>query len=115
MAFIDEFEDLLSATLVVKPIASRDAFGLPAISSPSVPVGCRITPTGGSMIKDSNGNEVLARYSVICGTKISLDVEGFRYDLPDTYPEPNVDLEALRVNIVSDEDGSVAYQKVIFE
>lgn len=76
-------------------------------------IPCQIEGTSDLFRDNRSGREVVASHTAICGEFNSLTVDGFRFTLPDDFPEPRVDLRALKVDPVSDESGPL-YEIVIF-
>ena len=59
------------------------------------------------MVRDNQGREVVASHTAYCGEFNGLTVDAFRFTLPAEFPEPRVDLVAIRVDPNSDEDGTL--------
>ncbi len=76
-------------------------------------IPCQIEGESRLVRDNQSGREVVASHTAYTGEFNGLTVDGYRYTLPSEFPDPRVDLTALRVDPVSDEDGPL-YEVVSF-
>lgn len=113
MAFIDEFADLMSSTLIAQP-GVQNGFGDWSASGESISIPCRIEYEQ-RLVRTPEGNEVVSSYQAIC-PYTGLDVNTHRFTLPSRY-SPRVDLRAINIVVeIDDDDGGVpCYEEVQFK
>ena len=111
-SFLTELLELMPHEILAQPGILTGTGGF-VESGAVLVIPCQIE--GESTLERDNqtGREVVASHTAITGEFNGLTVDGFRYTLPAEFPEPRVDLTALRVDPVSDEDGPL-YEIVHF-
>ena len=70
-------------------------------------IPCNIEGESKLVRDNQSGREVVASHTAYCGEFNGLTTDGYRYSIPSDFPEPRTDLVAIRVDPVSDEDGTL--------
>ena len=110
--FMAELLELMPHELLAQPGFLTGTGGF-VESGEVLVIPCQIEGESKMVRDNQTGREVVATHIVYTGEFNSLTVDGFRYTLPSEFPEPRIDLRALRVDPVSDEDGPL-YEVVSF-
>ncbi len=109
--FLTELLDLMPHTLTAQP-GTTDAKDNFTPSGSALAIPCNIEGES-KLVPDQLGRQVTSRFLVYTGQFNSLTIEGFRYSLPVEFPAPRIELKAILVDPVSDEDGTL-YEIVRF-
>lgn len=105
----DDLADCFPDILVAQP-GSENAFGEFIASGAILSLTCYISGKI-RLIRSLTGQEVVSSVKVIVNSINTLTTTGYRYTLPTRF-DPRVDIEALSVKHVSDEDGP--HHEVVF-
>ena len=103
MNFASEFYDLMPHLITVTPVTT-DARGDVVSSGSPIAIPCVIEGYVRTLQRPG-GKEVVTRVQVITDRVSGLTTTSHRYALPPAFPPPSENLEAVSVEIVSDEDG----------
>lgn len=101
--FIDDFDDLLTDSLIAIP-GVNDGYGAWVPSGTALTIPCRIEATTRLVTDPSSGREVVTRFSAFTNGYYGLNPETYRYTLPVRYM-PSSQIRAYDVIINTDEDG----------
>jgi len=110
MAFLDDLLPLFDATIVAQP-GFVDGAGTWFASGGSAEYRCRYEG-GPHLVRDMSGQEVVS--SVLCivgGVLVSHDPSIMRFDITSPFQPHRLEVQALRIEPVSDETG-VIYDEV---
>lgn len=110
--FLEDLQELAPHELLAQPGYLTGTGGF-VPSGAVLQIPCNIEGES-TMVRDNRtGREVVASHTAYCLEFNSLTVDGFRFTLPAEFPEPRVDLKAIRVDPASDEEGTL-YEIVSF-
>jgi hypothetical protein len=109
--FLEELAELAPHILVAQPGYLTGAGDFVA-SGEVLQITCQIEGES-QLVRDNQAREVVSSFNAICLEFNALTVDGFRYAIPSSFPEPTINLVAVRVDPASDEDGAL-YETVFF-
>jgi hypothetical protein len=101
-SIVNDLLELMPDTLTATP-GHLDGYGKFVASGAVLALPCYISGKT-RLVRDLTGQEVVSSMKVTVGGVNDLTVEGHRYTLPTRF-NPRVDLRAILVKKVSDEDG----------
>lgn len=103
-AITSDLLELMPHLLSAQP-GTLDAFGTFVPSGAALSLQCLIQGKG-VLDRDAAGAEVLSTMQIHLGSSNNLTTEGHRYTLPASFPDPRLDLVAISVKRLSDENGA---------
>ncbi len=103
--FLEDLRELAPHELLAQPGFLTGTGGF-VPSGDVLTIPCNIEGEA-TLVRDNQAREVVSSYTAFCLEFNSLTVDGFRFTLPAEFPEPRVDLKAIRVDPNSDEEGTL--------
>jgi hypothetical protein len=110
VGILGDLSDCFPDTVIGQPV-SKDAFGEFTASGASTSIACKISQKSRLIRDPSNGREVVSSFKVTVAGTPGFNTRDWRYTLPARF-SPRVNLEAMAVKPVSDEDGQ--HHEVLF-
>ena len=107
MGFSSDFDDVMTQTVTVKTLASRNSDGSAAYSTATSTFAARVVNTN-RQIRDASGNVVMGQYDVWIASTGTIAANS-KITLPDGTAPP-----ILLVHAYPDENGSHYHNKVTF-
>lgn len=103
--FLAELMELAPHELVATP-GHNDEYGrfIVASGQSAISVPCQIEGVS-RLVRNVRGQEVVSSHFAYCLQFNNLSVDRHRYTLPSTFGPPRENIEAIRVDPVSDEGG----------
>lgn len=110
MSILADLSDCFPDTISAQPV-TLNAYGEFAASGDASALNCYISQKTRLIRDPVSGREVVSSVKVTVAGVFGLTTSGYRYTLPSRY-DPRLNLEAMAVKPVSDEDGP--HHEVLF-
>ena len=110
MSFLTDLEDLCPHTVTAVEVTEDERGDITPTGTTISLDKCHISIKN-RLMRDKAGREVVSSTTIISLANNSLNVKDYRFTLPATFADPLTLIEAMSVELISDEGGAL-YERI---